>query len=172
MQLHIPALKPTPSPLMDVLPRQGGASPTKSHPYSAQDYTKPTVGDVLQWPFPERTDSPGKTEGRRSEPLEGATLEALHLPRPDSKSQDHPSSVLEHNNYCPLQPRFYSPKHLAAYGFREGETPSKNVSELLFLPLAFTGSGAPLPHHSPVDSSSPSPLPPRFLMTYYFIGKY
>ncbi|EOA83221.1 uncharacterized protein SETTUDRAFT_119828 [Exserohilum turcica Et28A] len=129
MQLHIPALKPTPSPLMDVLPRQGGASPTKSHPYSAQDYTKPTVGDVLQWPFPERTDSPGKTEGRRSEPLEGATLEALHLPRPDSKSQDHPSSVLEHNNYCPLQPRFYSPKHLAAYGFREGETPSKNTDQ-------------------------------------------
>jgi hypothetical protein len=134
--LHFPNFNLSPPPFSDVVSKSRSQSPTKFRPYNAEDYTKLIVGEALQWPYPECTDSLSKSEGNCSAPLESASLEALRLPHPDRRSEDYPSSTRKQNSYSPLQPRFYSPKHLSAHGFLEGETPSKNVS------LSFTRSGA------------------------------
>jgi hypothetical protein len=131
--VRFPGFDLSPLPSSDVVPGYGEASPIKFRPYTAEDYTKLIEGEPMRWPHPSRADSPSKADGKYPAPLAGANLGPLQLPRPDRKREERPNPTLETNAYpySPLQPRFYSPTHLAARGFAEGETPSKNVSLLL-----------------------------------------
>ena len=130
-KLRFPDFDLSPLPMPAVVPSNGGASPTKFLPYNAEDYIKLIDGEALQWPYPDRTDSLAKSKEKRSASLEGISLDALQLPRPDGRSDGRPVSIHERGSYSPLRPRFYSPKHLSAHGFLEGESPSKNVSDVV-----------------------------------------
>jgi hypothetical protein len=93
----------------------------------------------MQWPYPDRNDSLSNAKCKHSALLAGANLSVLQLPHPDRRSEEHPTAALDDDNntaytYSPLRPRFYSPTHLSARGFAEGETPSKNVSLLSLFP--------------------------------------
>jgi hypothetical protein len=134
-KMRFPDFALSPLPSRGILPTSGGASPTKFRPYTAEDYTKLIGGEPLQWPYPERSDSLGKTEGGRSATMAGANLEAPYLRRPDRQSAEHENSNRVSDQFSPLHPRFYSPTHLSARGFAEGETPSKNVSAPSRLPF-------------------------------------
>jgi hypothetical protein len=137
-KMRFPDFALSPLPPMGILPTSGGASPTKFRPYTAEDYTKLIGGEPLQWPYPERSDSLSKTEGGRDATMIGANLDAPYLRRPDRQSEKHENSNRVSDQFSPLHPRFYSPTHLSARGFAEGETPSKNVSAPSFLPFTCT----------------------------------
>ncbi|KAJ6196103.1 hypothetical protein J3E72DRAFT_220900, partial [Bipolaris maydis] len=133
VQLHFPNFDLSPSPFLDALPKNSACSPTKFRPYDAEDYTKLIVGEALTWPYPERTDSRTKSEGKCSAPLQGTSQEAPLLPRTSHSSENHQSSICKQNSCSPLKPRFYSPKDIPAHGFLEGETPSKNTDASRFV---------------------------------------
>jgi hypothetical protein len=137
VNLRYPDFALSPLPSSDVLPGHGGASPTgptKFRPYTADDYTKLIEGEALQWPYPERGDSLKKPEDKRSAAhMVSPMFETPKLRRPDRRSAEREGSNRQNSEYSPLQPRFYSPKHLSARGFAEGESPSKNVSAPSFL---------------------------------------
>ena len=111
----------------------GGSSPTKSRPYTAEDYTELIEDGSMQWPYPNRNDSPIKAEGKHHAPLAGVGLGSLQLPRPDRLSKERPDTMSETSaDEGPgLLPHFYSPSRITPFPFAEGETPSKNVSLLL-----------------------------------------
>ncbi|KAE8863728.1 hypothetical protein PTNB73_06935 [Pyrenophora teres f. teres] len=93
-----------------------------SCPLDAESYEKLAGGKLAEWPYPERTDSLSKSEGKRALPLPVAKLSTLQLPMPD------------HDHNTRIAPRFYSPMDPPARGFAEGESPSKNSdsSRLLY----------------------------------------
>lgn len=137
--VRFPEFDLSPFPSTGVLPEDGGSSPTKFRPYTAEDYSKLIEGEAMQWPYPDRNDSLSKARCKHSALLAGANLSVLQLPHPDRRSEEHPTAALDDDNntaytYSPLRPRFYSPTHLSARGFAEGETPSKNVSLLSLFP--------------------------------------
>jgi hypothetical protein len=146
--LRLPEFGLSPFPSSDALPEDGGMSPTKFRPYTVKDYSKLIEGEAMHWPYPGRSDSPSKAGDKHPAFLEGTNRGSLQLPCPDGRSEERPTEALDDysNNaytYGPLQPRFYSPTHLSARGFAEGETPSKNVSPLLLPPLTSTIMGQP-----------------------------
>ena len=116
----------------DVLPRGGGGggkAPARRCPYyNAEAYAILTGGESPPQDPYERIDSLNPAEDKRIARLEGSRHQASHLPPLDGSSKDGPSSTREQDSDSPLQPRFYSPKHPPARGFRKGETPSTNVS--------------------------------------------
>ncbi|KAF1831232.1 hypothetical protein BDW02DRAFT_641606 [Decorospora gaudefroyi] len=126
--MWLPKFALSPLPSSHVLPGDGGASPMKFRPYTAEDYTKLVEGEALQWPYPEHTDTLSKTEAKRRMPLASAMPEKpqLQLRRPDRASEESRVSHWVSKDYELLQPRFYSPTHLSPRDFAEGETPSKN----------------------------------------------
>jgi hypothetical protein len=139
VHLRYPNFALSPLPSSDVLPINGEASPTsptKFRPYTAEDYTKLIEGEALQWPYPERGDSLEKPESKRNAAtLVSPMFETPKLRRPDRRCEEREGGNRESDYYSPLQPRFYSPKHLSARGFAEGESPSKNVSAVPFMPF-------------------------------------
>ncbi|KAG9189338.1 hypothetical protein G6011_06206 [Alternaria panax] len=135
--VRFPDFDLSPSPSTGTLPEDGGKSPTKFIPYTAEDYSKLIGGEAMQWSYPDCNGSPSKADGKHPTPLAGANLSVLRLPHPDRRSEERPNATPpgDNNNnnnnnnantYSPLHPCFYSPTHLSARGFAEGETPSKN----------------------------------------------
>jgi hypothetical protein len=171
VNLRYPDFALSPLPSSDVLSGNSEASPTsptKFRPYTADDYTKLIEGEALQWPYPERGDSLKRPENKRDvTTLVSPMFETPKLRRPDRRSEEHQGGDREGAHYSPLQPRFYSPKHLAARGFAEGESPSKNVSAPSFLPLSPAWKWGHSLCACLTDSSacSPSPPLPHFFLT-------
>lgn len=124
MKLQFPEFALSPSPSSNAVPDNGGLSPTKFRPYTAEDYTKLIEGEPFQWPYSEGDDSSGQQDSKQSAPLTTQNVEALYLPRSDG---------LSHEGL--LLPRFYSPSNRSVCSFAEGETASKNVSAQSPLPL-------------------------------------
>ncbi|KAL1796646.1 hypothetical protein ACET3X_005186 [Alternaria dauci] len=131
--VRFPEFGLSPSSSAGILPGDGGMSPTKFLPYTAEEYSKLVGGEAMQWPHPDCNDSPSKAGGKHPAPLASASLGVLRLPHPDCRSEERPTATLSDDNindnvdtYSPLHPRFYSPTHLSARGFAEGETPSNN----------------------------------------------
>jgi hypothetical protein len=167
--IRFPDFALSPARWSGMLPEYGGLSPTKSQPYTAEDYTKLIEGEAMQWPYPTRNDLLSKAEGKHPVPLAGANLGSLRLPRPDRMEEGRPNSKQEANavDGPKLQPCFYSPSHLPAPSFAGGVTPSKNVG-LLLLPGPFlshcpkSGALTWLVVIAPSSVYQPSPPLPRF----------
>jgi hypothetical protein len=129
VQLQFPMFALSPSPPKTAIFGNSGASPTKFRPYTAEDYTKLIGGEALQWPYPDDNDDEGdKKEGNYSAPLDTKGRDLLELPRPDRWSEDNQYNKRLSRRLSPLPPRFYSPSDRSVRLFKEGESPSQNVS--------------------------------------------
>ena len=140
--VQFPDFDLSPSPTTGILPEDGGTSPTKFLPYTAEEYSKLIGGEAMQWPYPDCNGSPSKIGVKYLTPLTSANL-VLQLPHPDRRSEERTTATQDDDNnnnvdaYSPLHPRFYSPTHISARGFAEGETPSKNVCRIPLFPSHF-----------------------------------
>lgn len=130
VQLQFPMFALSPSPLKTAIHGNGGASPTKFRPYTAEDYTKLIEGEVLQWPYPEEDGVFGAKERGRSAPLATGDSDLLQLPHADRWSEDNHYNERLGRRLSPLPPRFYSPSDRSVQLFKDGESPSQNVSEI------------------------------------------
>ncbi|KAI4956234.1 hypothetical protein J4E91_000445 [Alternaria rosae] len=130
-RIRFPKFELSPVRSSGTLPGHGGSSPTKSRPYTAEDYTKLIEDRSMQWPYPTWKESPSKAEGKHPVPLAGVGLSSLQLPRPDRMREERPNTMRETSaDKGPhLLPHFYSPSRIIPFPFAEGETPSKNSDE-------------------------------------------
>ncbi|KAF1927349.1 uncharacterized protein M421DRAFT_6137 [Didymella exigua CBS 183.55] len=135
VQLPFPMFALTPSPPKTATQGNGGMSPSKFRPYTAEDYTKLIEGEALQWRYPdEEVDSEVK-EGNFSAPLAKESHELLQLPLSSRSDDNHYNDRLG-RRLSPLPPRFYSPCDRSVQLFNDGESPSRNTdtSRMLFAP--------------------------------------
>ena len=130
VQLQFPMFALSPSPLKTAIHGNGGTSPTKFRPYTAEDYTKLIEGEALQWPYPDEGGVFGVKERGRSAPLATEDSDLLQLPHADRWSEDNHYNERLGRRLSPLPPRFYSPSDRSVQLFKDGESPSQNVSEI------------------------------------------
>lgn len=132
VQLPFPMFALSPSPPKTAIQGTGGESPTKFRPYTAEDYSKLIHGEALQWPH-----SIGKAVGEatdnHSAPLAADTYSQQSPPQ-SSRSDDNHYNERLGRRLSPLPPRFYSPSDRSLQLFKDGESPSQNVSERTYLP--------------------------------------
>lgn len=128
VQLQFPMFAFSPSPLKTAIHGNGSVSPAKFRPHTAEDYTKLVEGEALQWPYPGEDEAGKLREGGHSAPVAAAGCEPLRLPR-SSRSDDNRYNERLGRRLSPLPPRFYSPSDRSVQLFRDGESPSQNVSD-------------------------------------------
>lgn len=110
-------------------------SPTKFRPYTAEDYTRLIEGEALQWPYPDEDEIHEVKDGGHSAPLATERQEELlQLPQSSRSDGNHYNERLG-RRLSPLPPRFYSPSDRSVQLFRDGESPSQNVSDSCSFPL-------------------------------------
>lgn len=127
VQLPFPMLTFSPSPPKTAVHGTGGESPSKFQPFTAEEYTKLIDDKALDWRF-----SNGEGEGvvkdcNSSGPLIRDGHELLQLPLSSRSDDDYYSERLS-GRLSPLPPRFYSPSNRSVQLFKDGESPSQNVS--------------------------------------------
>jgi hypothetical protein len=127
LQVQLPKFALSPSPQKTVV---GAESPTKHLPYTVEDYTRLIQGDPMQWPYPEKNEPSNFSEqnGNHSMPLDLEGQDHLKFPRPDRWSEDDVYNAGGNCSSNLLPPRFYSPSNRSVRLFKEGESPSTNVS--------------------------------------------
>lgn len=128
VELQFPMFTLSPSPLKTAIHGHSGGSPTKFRPYTAEDYTRLIEGDTLQWPHPEEDGAGVVKDGDRSAPMVAEGRGLLPLPL-SSRSDDNHYNERLGRRLSPLPPRFYSPSDRSAQLFKDGESPSQNVSD-------------------------------------------
>lgn len=128
VQLQFPMFALSPSPPKTAIHGDGGVSPTKFRPYTADEYSELIEGEALQWPYPEEDGVSEMKEGGRSAPLAIEGHGRLQFPLSSRSDDEHYNARLG-RRLSPLPPRFYSPSNRSVQLFNEGESPSQNVSE-------------------------------------------
>ena len=165
VQLHFPLFALSPSPPKTAIYGNGGRSPTKPHLYTAEDYTKLIEGEALQWPYPDEHGTRETKNGGHSAPLTHESQELLQLPQSSRSDDEHYNKRLG-RRLSPLLPRFYSPSDRSVQLFKDGESPSQNVSDSclflppLRLPKRVSLCTLRLPHSSDLPESPSLRLPP------------
>jgi hypothetical protein len=168
LQLQFPTFVLSPSPPKTAIHGNTSASPTKFRPYTAEDYTKLIEGEALQWPYPEQEDEAGHGEGSQSAPLCTDDRDVLQVPHVDRWSEDNHYNERLGQRLSPLPPRFYSPSDRSVRLFKEGESPSQNVSARCLFPFTSPTWTALRRRFLPRLLNSPSPpifatsLPPSW----------
>ena len=129
MQLSFPIFALSPSPPKTATQGTGGESPAKFNPFTAEEYTKLIVGEALGWRFAEDEENSEVKEGNFSAPLASAKdgHGLLQLPLSSRSDENHYNERLS-RRLSPLPPRFYSPSDRSVQLFKDGESPSQNVS--------------------------------------------
>jgi hypothetical protein len=127
LQVQLPKFALSPSPQKTLV---GVDTPSKTCPYTVDDYTRLIHGEPMQRPYPEpgRTSNPYERESNYSTPLDLGVRDIPKLPRPDQWSEDGVYSAGGNYSGELLPPRFYSPSNRSVRLFKEGEGPSTNVS--------------------------------------------
>lgn len=127
LDVQFPKFALSPSPPKTAIHGQSVGSPTKIRSYTAEDYTRLIEGEALQWPYPEDNGLGEVKEGGRSAPLSVAR-DVLPLPLSSRSDTNHYNERLG-RRLSPLPPRFYSPSDRSVQLFKDGESPSQNVSD-------------------------------------------
>lgn len=133
-QLPFPMFALSPLPPKTAIQGNGGMSPTKFRPYTAEDYTKLIEGEAPQWPYPDEDVVSEVKKGNYSAPLAKDSHELLQLPQSSHSDDNHYNERLD-RRLSPLPPRFYSPSDRSVQLFKDGESPSQNVSDKRSFPI-------------------------------------
>lgn len=127
LQLPFPMFALSPSPPKTAIHGTGGESPSKFRPYTADEYTKLIGGEAIGWRFADGEEDSEVKEGNFSAPLVKGSPGLLQFPLSSRSDDDHYSERLN-RRLSPLPPRFYSPSNHSVQLFKDGESPSRNVS--------------------------------------------
>lgn len=140
VQLPFPMFALSLSPPKTAIHGTGGESPSKFLPFSAEDYTKLIEGEALGWRFADDEGYSEVKEGNFSAPLVHVkdSHGMLQLPLSSRSDDDHYNERLS-RRLSPLPPRFYSPSNRSVRLFKDGESPSQNVSGKCSFPITQRG---------------------------------
>ena len=128
VQLPFPIFALSPSPPKTALQGTGGESPSKFNPFTAEEYTKLIGGEALGWRFADDEMDSEVKEGNFSAPLIVKDSHGLLQPPLSSRSDEDRYNECLSRRLSPLPPRFYSPSNRSVQLFKDGESPSQNVS--------------------------------------------
>jgi hypothetical protein len=165
VQLDFPLFALSLSPPKTAIHSNGGRSPTKFRPCTAEEYTKFIEGEALQMSYPDEDGIYEAKNGGHSAPLAHESQELLQLPQ-SSRSDDNHYNERLGRRLSPLPPRFYSPSDRSVQLFKDGESPSQNVSDTcsflppLRLPRRVGMCTLLLPYSSDLPESPSPRLPP------------
>jgi len=118
----------------DDSPRERKVSPLRFSPMGG-NLAGPMDMPAKYWSEERYSDNYDEQKDTHSAPLEGESRESLLSSREERRSDDYVQSNRSSRRYSLLPPRFYSPSNRSVQMFANGETPSKNVSALSFLPV-------------------------------------